>query len=133
NNLFGTFSRTSAGAWILFACGVLCAPGCQSLTEGPLWSELAPSPYKADRHLSRAIDKYREGKLEQALESARRAREADPGLTTAAQLEAQLYADLGHRDDYVEALRRLIAESPQSPHVQCAVGRLLISADQRAA
>ena len=54
----------------------------------------------------RAMQEYQSGDIEQALHATRRARQADPSLVGAYELEALLNADLGNQEEYVAALRQ---------------------------
>lgn len=77
------------------------------------------------------MESYQAGDIENALSAARRARETDPSLAAAHELEALLHADLGNRDQHVAALRRVIDAQPASPQLQNSVGRMLIEAGER--
>src|SRR5690242_12357800 len=114
------------------ACALVFA-GCQALPE-PFSSSDDVQARKAlsgGAQLDAAIADYQSGDIRQALTETRRARETDPSLTGAYELEALLQADLGDREQHVAALRNAIAAHPSSAQIQSAAGRMLVEAGER--
>lgn len=105
--------------------------GCRSLPFGDQADDAQVRALEGGRQLDAAMREYQSGDIEQALEATRRARLADPSLAGAYELEALLQADLGNQDEYVAALRELIASHPRSAQLQSAAGRMLIAAGRR--
>lgn len=86
-------------------------------------------PYhpKAQTLVVRAIQDYRDGKLEEARTSLRSAREIDPYFVLTYELEADVALDTGDTQGYGSALQAALAANPQCARLQNAVGRLFVT------
>ena len=81
---------------------------------------------RAKAYRDRAEALYGQGDPKAALEAVRCARRIDPWDVLACQMEARLALDLGHHEDYRNALRAVLAASPRSAPLHNAVGELLV-------
>ncbi|MBL8852154.1 MAG: tetratricopeptide repeat protein [Planctomycetaceae bacterium] len=128
--------RNAAGRRLLGA--ILClAPavsGCQTLLNAiPIHrpDESQARTIKGSAQLDEAMQDYQSGHLQAALDATQRARDSDPKLTSAYELEAMLQSDLGNEAEHIATLRQLVAGNPKDPLVQSTAGKLLLNAGQR--
>jgi tetratricopeptide (TPR) repeat protein len=92
-----------------------------------------PDAMAASRHVSAALEAYREGDIEQALRETERARKADPNLASAWELEAMISADAGDPVRQARALLAVADSHPGAPQIQHEAGQLLVRSQYRAA
>lgn len=78
--------------------------------------------------MARAFQRYRDGDVPGALTAVRRARQRDPSLSSACELEAMFTADLGDRQRQAEALYAVLAANPDSASIQHEAGQMLVHA-----
>ncbi|MFO1094285.1 MAG: tetratricopeptide repeat protein [Planctomycetaceae bacterium] len=114
--------------------GLAAASGCQSLPR-PFQSQFDRETQQildGGERLDAAVAEYQSGDIQQALEETRRARESDPSMAAAYELEALLHADLGNRGQHIAALRNIIATNRDSAKIQSSAGRMLYEAGEHA-
>lgn len=114
----------------LVVCSV-CLSGC---TLWPIVARDATdsgASVNGSRHAAAAMQHYQAGDFERALESVRRAREADPRLEAAWELESLILADLGQSETSAQTLRALLRAHPASAHLHARVGQRLVQAGAR--
>jgi Flp pilus assembly protein TadD len=87
-----------------------------------------PDETAASAKLSEALQHYRDGDTAQALSTVRQARELDPSLKSAWELEAALTGDLGDTHRHAEALYAVLAAHPDSASIQSTAGQTLVHA-----
>ena len=114
---------------------ILCAApivsGCQGLLKAIRPNESQAATIKGSAELDKAMQDYQSGDLQRALDATQRARDSDPMLASAYELEAMLQSDLGHPAEHIATLKQLAASNPQDPQVQNTAGKLLLIAGQR--
>jgi tetratricopeptide (TPR) repeat protein len=123
--------RMLAGAVL---AGGLLLPGC-ALWPAPRETAAVSRrdvEFEASQHVIAAMQEYQQGDIAHALDSVRRAREIDPQLQTALELEALFLADLGQTAMSVDAMRALLQAHPQSAHLQSRVGQMLVRSGAQA-
>jgi tetratricopeptide (TPR) repeat protein len=114
--------------------GGLLLPGCASLTalqHSFATRRQGDAAYAASQQVTLAMQCYQQGEIEHALDAVRRARELDPQLDTALELEALFLADLGQTGLSADAMLALLAAHPQSAHLQSRVGQMLVRSGVR--
>lgn len=112
---------------------------CLSLSGCALWpaggkdrvDSGAAATLEASRYVSTALQHYQAGEFEHALESVREARDRDPKLESAWELESLILADLGQSATSVETLRAVLRAHADSAHLHARVGQRLVQAGAR--
>lgn len=115
---------------------VVPAVGIESADSGGLRQASAVSQrdaLSASRHVSAALEAYRDGDIERALRETQRARKSDPNLASAWELEAMISADAGDPVRQARALLAVADSHPDAPQIQHEAGQLLVRSHYRAA
>ncbi len=132
-------TRSRSMRWRRLAAALLLAgsaahSGCSTfqrvswLDEERAHESRVNAAVQAGDQVSIAMHRYQAGDINGALDAARKAQKIDPQLSAARELEALFLADIGDTPNHLAALRGVASASPDVPHLQSAVGRMMIRA-----
>ncbi len=109
---------------------LLLASGCASASRPVISTISVPSEGYA-RRITKSLEAYQAGRIDEALAAVRAARAEHPDEPTTYELEALYQGDLGAAELESEALLALVRSNPDSAGLQCSTGELLIAGGHR--